>query len=66
MTEDLSEFQNPEFALFSMKLAAASDRKGGTEHRRWLPAGLSGQVVEVGAGLNFPHYPARVTELIAV
>jgi SAM-dependent methyltransferase len=39
-----------------------------TEHRRKLLAGLSGRVVEVGAGngLNFPHYPAEVTEVLAV
>ena len=39
-----------------------------TEHRRKLLEGLSGRVVEVGAGngLNFPHYPAEVTEVLAV
>jgi SAM-dependent methyltransferase len=39
-----------------------------TEHRRRLLDGLSGRVVEVGAGngLNFPHYPAEVTEVLAV
>ena len=39
-----------------------------TEHRRKLLQGLSGRVVEVGAGngLNFPHYPAEVTEVLAV
>jgi len=38
------------------------------EHRRQLLAGLAGCVVEVGAGngLNFPHYPATVTEVLAV
>jgi ubiquinone/menaquinone biosynthesis C-methylase UbiE len=31
-------------------------------------AGLTGRVVELGAGnaLNFPHYPASVTEVVAV
>lgn len=39
-----------------------------TEHRRRLLEGLSGRVIEVGAGngLNFPHYPPEVTEVLAV
>jgi SAM-dependent methyltransferase len=39
-----------------------------TEHRRRLLEGLSGRVIEVGAGngLNFPHYPSAVTEVVAV
>jgi len=38
------------------------------DHRRRLLAGLTGQVLEVGAGngLNFPHYPVTVTEVLAV
>ena len=38
------------------------------DHRRRLLAGLSGRILEVGAGngLNFPHYPAAVTEVLAV
>ena len=38
------------------------------EHRRRVLEGLSGRVIEVGAGngLNFPHYPATVTEVLAV
>ncbi len=37
-------------------------------HRQELLAGLSGRVIEVGAGngLNFPHYPSEVTEVLAV
>lgn len=36
--------------------------------RRENLAGLSGRVLEVGAGIgtNFPHYPASVDEVIAV
>jgi ubiquinone/menaquinone biosynthesis C-methylase UbiE len=38
------------------------------DHRRRLLAGLTGRVLEVGAGdgLNFPHYPAAVTEVLAI
>lgn len=38
------------------------------DHRRSLLAGLSGEVIEVGAGTgaNFPHYPAAVTRVVAV
>jgi SAM-dependent methyltransferase len=38
------------------------------DHRSKLLAGLTGLVIEVGAGngLNFPHYPATVTEVLAV
>jgi ubiquinone/menaquinone biosynthesis C-methylase UbiE len=37
-------------------------------HRRRLAAGLSGRVIEVGAGngLNFAHYPAEVSHVLAV
>jgi SAM-dependent methyltransferase len=45
-----------------------AERRGATEHRRRLLRGLSGRVLELGAGhgLNFPHYPGVVTEVIAV
>lgn len=38
------------------------------EHRIELLAGLSGRVIEVGAGngLNFAHYPEGVTEVVAI
>ena len=50
------------------RCAARADARGAAEHRRRLVAGLSGRVIEVGAGhgANFAHYPAGVTEVVAV
>jgi ubiquinone/menaquinone biosynthesis C-methylase UbiE len=38
------------------------------DHRRRLLAGLTGRILEIGAGtgLNFPYYPAAVTEVLAI
>jgi SAM-dependent methyltransferase len=49
-------------------LSARAEGAGEADHRRTLLGGLSGKVVEVGAGngLNFKHYPAAVAEVIAV
>ncbi|MFI7707477.1 class I SAM-dependent methyltransferase [Nonomuraea sp. NPDC049480] len=49
-------------------MAAAMDEGGMTERRQSLLAGLTGEVVEVGAGhgVNFAHYPAEVTQVGAV
>ncbi|HEY2267715.1 MAG TPA: class I SAM-dependent methyltransferase [Streptosporangiaceae bacterium] len=68
MAEDLARFQDPRASRFFMRVAVASDRRGGLGHRRRLVAGLSGRVVEVGAGHgpNFALYPPQVTEVIAV
>ena len=68
MAEDLQRFQNPKFARFYLKPSAAADERGGAEHRHKLLAGLSGQVVEVGAGQgrNFAYYPSEVREVVAV
>jgi ubiquinone/menaquinone biosynthesis C-methylase UbiE len=58
----------PRFAKMYVKAAARAERRGATDHRRRLLEGLSGRVVEVGAGhgLNFAHYPATVTEVLAI
>jgi ubiquinone/menaquinone biosynthesis C-methylase UbiE len=44
------------------------EKRGQAEHRRRLLAGLTGRVVELGAGsgINFQHYPNSVTEVVAV
>ncbi|APU43413.1 class I SAM-dependent methyltransferase [Streptomyces sp. TN58] len=60
---------HPLFARFYARLAGpALEKAGVAEHRRRLLAGLTGEVIEIGAGngLNFPHYPPEVTRLIAV
>jgi ubiquinone/menaquinone biosynthesis C-methylase UbiE len=49
-------------------MSPKQDRGGMADHRRALVAGLKGRVIEVGAGngLNFAHYPAGVTSVLAV
>lgn len=65
---DRATVHHPIFARVYQRFAAAAEKAGGTQHRDRLLAGLSGRVVEVGAGngLNFSHYPATVTEVVAV
>jgi SAM-dependent methyltransferase len=58
---------HPIFArLFSWGVSNAPDEQ--MDHRRRLLDGLSGRVIEVGAGngINFALYPPAVTELLAV
>jgi ubiquinone/menaquinone biosynthesis C-methylase UbiE len=56
------------FAWIQARASAIEERRGGAERRRQLLHGLSGRVVEVGAGsgVSFSHYPSAVTELIAI
>ncbi len=51
-----------------LRFSAQAERRGATRHRDRLLAGLRGTVIEVGAGngLNFAHYPATVTEVLAI
>lgn len=60
--------RHPIFARLYARIADASEAKGAAEHRAEMLEGLSGRVVEVGAGngLNFAHYPAKVSEVVAV
>ncbi|MGI9578626.1 MAG: class I SAM-dependent methyltransferase [Microthrixaceae bacterium] len=59
---------HPVFARVFAKLVALDDRSGQAEHREEMLSGLSGRVIEVGAGTgaNFVHYPAEVTAVVAV
>ena len=59
---------HPIFARFWIAVSPKMDRGGAVEHRRRLLAGLSGDVLEVGAGngLNFAHYPPEVVSVLAV
>jgi ubiquinone/menaquinone biosynthesis C-methylase UbiE len=65
---NLSEFQHPRFARMYERISVESERRGTAEHRDRVLAGLSGHVIEIGAGngLNFPHYPDTVAEVVAV
>jgi ubiquinone/menaquinone biosynthesis C-methylase UbiE len=56
------------FARWYPKAAQSLEDRGLGEQRARLLAGLSGRVLEVGAGhgANFTHYPGAVTELVAV
>ncbi|MEU6708500.1 class I SAM-dependent methyltransferase [Streptomyces wuyuanensis] len=60
---------HPLFARFYARFSVAADlRAGVAEHREELLTGLSGRVIEIGAGngLNFAHYPAAVSEVVAL
>src|SRR5215469_14104260 len=60
--------RNPLFARYFDRCGARLEERGGRELRGELLAGLSGRVLEAGAGtgLNFPHYPDGVREVVAV
>ncbi|MER5626628.1 class I SAM-dependent methyltransferase [Streptosporangium sp. NPDC002544] len=59
---------HPIFARFYARVSQVVERAGLAERREALLAGLSGKVIEVGAGngLTFAHYPPAVTRVLAV
>ncbi|GAA1371905.1 class I SAM-dependent methyltransferase [Streptomyces beijiangensis] len=60
---------HPVFARFYARVSVSADLKGGVAaHRTELLSGLSGRVIEIGAGngLNFAHYPSAVSEVVAI
>jgi ubiquinone/menaquinone biosynthesis C-methylase UbiE len=50
------------------QISADSERRGTAELRDRVLTGLTGRVIEIGAGngLNFDHYPDTVSEVVAV
>jgi len=60
--------RHPIFARAYARLSLGMEREGIADRRRVLLGGLTGRVIEVGAGngLNFGHYPVAVTEVVAV
>jgi ubiquinone/menaquinone biosynthesis C-methylase UbiE len=70
MTDPTAEekVEHPFFARFYLRLASGRKARGEDDYRRRLLAGLSGRVIEVGAGngLNFPFYPNTVERVLAV
>ena len=59
---------HPIFARYYVRASQAMETGGMAGHRREALAGLTGSVIEIGAGngLNFAHYPAGVTGVLAV
>lgn len=59
--------KNPLFGRLYALMARKEPAKV-RDRRRELLAGLSGRVLELGAGsgANFPHYPTSVTEVLAI
>jgi ubiquinone/menaquinone biosynthesis C-methylase UbiE len=62
-----TEVRHPIFARALDRIAPLMEREVGP-HRDELLAGLSGRVVEIGAGngMNFAHYPSTVEEVVAL
>ena len=63
-----TDLPRPRFARMYLRAADAAEERGAHEHRSRSLAGLSGTVVEIGAGhgLNFALYPPEVDEVIAI
>ncbi|MFF4349901.1 class I SAM-dependent methyltransferase [Streptomyces sp. NPDC001530] len=60
---------HPLFARYYARISVTAETRlgmGGVRER--LLAGLSGRVIEIGAGngLNFAHYPSAVSEVVAI
>jgi ubiquinone/menaquinone biosynthesis C-methylase UbiE len=63
-----TDLHHPLFSRFYGRISRWMEAQGMAELRTELLAGLTGRVVEIGAGsgMNFAHYPPTVTEVLAV
>jgi MFS family permease len=63
-----TKFSHPIFARFYAWASPRMEKAGVGERRGQLLAGLTGRVLEVGAGngMNFTHYPPEVAAVVAV
>ncbi|MDP9864142.1 MULTISPECIES: class I SAM-dependent methyltransferase [Streptosporangium] len=63
-----TQVNHPIFARCYARVSPVVERHGLAARRQTLLAGLSGQVIEVGAGngLTFAHYPPTVARVLAV
>jgi SAM-dependent methyltransferase len=60
---------HPLFARYYARVSVAAESRAGMAGvRERLLAGVSGRVIEIGAGngLNFAHYPGTVSEVVAI
>lgn len=64
----MTDVRHPIFARLYSRMAIRAEKEGTADHRDEALAGLTGRVIEIGAGsgLNFAHYPSTVTEVLAV
>jgi SAM-dependent methyltransferase len=68
MVDTAETVRHPIFARLYERISAKEDARGGSRYRAELLDDLTGRVIEVGAGngRNFVHYPAGVSEVLAV
>ena len=59
--------RHPIAARLYARISTRAEESGQAEHRRRLLEGVSGRVIEIGAGngLNFGHYPPTAAEVMA-
>ena len=65
---DYTQHQHPRFARAFARAVEGMNRRGASEHRRRMLAGLNGRVIEIGAGEGsaFALYPPAVTHVLAL